>query len=368
MSHLLLTMGGTIDAAPYPDGGTPPGNITPTSDARACAAMRDIISDVVCIPICNKDSKDLNATDMNALANAITSAHGYDRIIVTMGTDCLPDVARAIKARAQHLICPVVFTGAFVPLANGMKSDGIDNLRKAALDHPDLVPGIYIAAGNLFTIPDRVYKDFDRRVFAEHTHDPVFQSIFGQAWNRLPPVMLKHYANRPFSNDVVIAEGVLDVMARAPMTWFGPFFRLVGNLPAQNENAVPVTVRFESDRHSNAVTFRRRLSFRTAKPYEFASRMTPVTDNVVIENMPFGLGWKAAYDWDGSKVVITHRGYTLRVFGRYIPMPLTLIMGAGYAEETPVDDDHFDMIMHITHKWWGKVYQYKGRFRIGSAK
>jgi hypothetical protein len=39
-------------------------------------------------------------------------------------------------------------------------------------------------------------------------------------------------------------------------------------------------------------------------------------------------------------------------------------MGAGYAEEHPIDDHSFDMQTHITHPWWGKVYEYKGRFEV----
>ena len=36
----------------------------------------------------------------------------------------------------------------------------------------------------------------------------------------------------------------------------------------------------------------------------------------------------------------------------------------GYAEEIAVDDNTFHMNTHISHPWWGKVYEYKGRFKI----
>ena len=41
--------------------------------------------------------------------------------------------------------------------------------------------------------------------------NPIFQSIFGEQWSVLPPVMHKHYANRPRSNDVVTVEGLMKV-------------------------------------------------------------------------------------------------------------------------------------------------------------
>lgn len=39
-------------------------------------------------------------------------------------------------------------------------------------------------------------------------------------------------------------------------------------------------------------------------------------------------------------------------------------MGKGYAEEIPIDDKTFSMITHITHPWWGKLYEYKGQFVV----
>ncbi len=35
--------------------------------------------------------------------------------------------------------------------------------------------------------------------------EPIFAEVFGAQWDRLPPALKAHYANRPFSNDVVDA-------------------------------------------------------------------------------------------------------------------------------------------------------------------
>jgi hypothetical protein len=40
------------------------------------------------------------------------------------------------------------------------------------------------------------------------------------------------------------------------------------------------------------------------------------------------------------------------------------ILGSGYAEESAVDHNTFDMIVTISHPWWGKIYEYKGQFKI----
>ena len=194
--------------------------------------------------------------------------------------------------------------------------------------------------------------------------EPIFKDIFGAAWNDLPSVMKKHYAGRPYTDDTVIVEGTLDVMCKQPLKALAPVMKLMGQIPAHNEMNVPVTVRFQSARDSREFQFNRTFNFKNAKPCAFRSRMLQIRDNEVIEIMRFGLGWKMLYLWDGEKVVLQHHGYALRLFGHFIPAPLTLLMGKGYAEEIAVDDDTFDMITHITHPWWGKIYQYKGRFKI----
>jgi hypothetical protein len=92
--------------------------------------------------------------------------------------------------------------------------------------------------------------------------------------------------------------------------------------------------------------------------------MIPLKGNELVEMMGRGLGWRTAYKWDGQKVILAHRGYVVRLFGLSIPVPLTLLMGSGYAEEIAVDDDTFAMWTEVRHPWWGKVFGYRGTFRV----
>lgn len=195
-------------------------------------------------------------------------------------------------------------------------------------------------------------------------NEPIFKAIFGDDWHKLPPIMKKHYANRPYTKDLNTVKGHLDLMCKPPLTWLSPLMKALGQIPTVNEEHVPVRVNFESDPDSKFFTFHRIFNFSSGKSYGFRSRMLQLKDNEVIELMKFGLGWKLAYHWDGEKVVLSHRGYALHFFGLFIPLPLTLLLGAGYAEEHPIDDNTFEMITHISHPLWGKVYQYNGRFEL----
>lgn len=190
---------------------------------------------------------------------------------------------------------------------------------------------------------------------------PIFQLIFGKDWQKLPPVMLKHYANRPYSNDISTVEGHLDVMCK----WYvQPFFFALSTVPAYNEKNVPVTVNFSSQQNNAGFGFERIFYFKNRKPFYFRSRMYQVKGNEVMERMKYGICWHSHYSWDGARVILAHKGYSLRILGLNIPLPITWLIGRGDAYETPVNDNRFDMCVNITHPLLGNMYEYKGQFKV----
>ncbi len=194
--------------------------------------------------------------------------------------------------------------------------------------------------------------------------DPIFKSIFGDDWDKLPPVMHKHYANRPFTSDITKVDGTLDVKCAGPIKALSWLFWLMQGIPPHSETEVPVTVNFESDKETKFFYFNRIFNFKTRKAYNFKSRMIQTTGNEVIEIMRSRIGWRMNYEWEDEKVKLKHKGYVLYVFGHFIPLPLTFLLGEGNAEELAIDENTFDMVVTIFHPWWGTIYEYKGRFSI----
>jgi L-asparaginase/Glu-tRNA(Gln) amidotransferase subunit D len=172
-SIYLATLGGTIDSAPYPEPGQGdyPVDAIMTDNPRAPLALREIFAetnsphDLKVIKVCEKDSKDVTVCNRSFLLGVIREAarNNAERVIVTMGTDRMCENAQAIFAEWPDVPIPVVFAGAIWPLANGHRSDGWDNLRKASFQSAD--PGVYIVMGEVFAPATLVTKDFDRRVF-----------------------------------------------------------------------------------------------------------------------------------------------------------------------------------------------------------
>lgn len=197
---------------------------------------------------------------------------------------------------------------------------------------------------------------------------PTFQAVFGTDWAALPPVLLAHYANRPYSKDVVTVDGLLTIQSSLYMKLLTPLLQLSGALVPYEGEHVPVTVRFMSEPESNAYYFDRTFRFPGRRPYRFRSRMEPIGGNSVVEFMRIGIGWHAGFQWDGKKIVISHRDYAVRLFGRLIPVALELVMGKGYAEEEALDDQRFRMNMHIQHPLLGIIYRYHGTFKVTAVE
>lgn len=180
----------------------------------------------------------------------------------------------------------------------------------------------------------------------------------------MPQVMHQHYANRPHTRDVVVVEGIMEVRASRLMQLFAPLLKWSGLLVPYQAKKVPTTVIFRSEPNSNAFCFDREFRFPGKAPYHFRSRMMPVGGNEVIEYMSLGIGWRAAYGFADGKVVLTHRGYVLRILGFHIPLPMHWLFGKGYAEEEATSETSFRMHMNICHPWFGEVYAYAGNFEV----
>lgn len=198
------------------------------------------------------------------------------------------------------------------------------------------------------------------------TSPPVFKTIFGADWDRLPRVFKRHYACRAGLPDSAACEGVMQVRA----SWLGrvlaPLFYLSGTLVPYTGDHVRATVRFQSLRRRGAdgFAFDRVFYFAGRKPYHFRSVMIPSGGREMTEYTRLGLGWRAAFVWTGEKIEMQHRGYTLTLFGKDFPFPGTFLIGSPHATETALDDDRFSMTMDITHPLWGRVLGYSGIFTM----
>lgn len=87
------------------------------------------------------DSVHMTDTDRELILKSCSDA-GEDRVVITHGTDTMPETARFLGERITGRT--IVLTGAMVPYTFG-SSDGLYNLGAALAFAQTLPPGVYVA-------------------------------------------------------------------------------------------------------------------------------------------------------------------------------------------------------------------------------
>ena len=112
------------------------------------------------------DSLEMKDGDRRLVVESCASCE-ESRIVVTHGTDTMPETARAlVAADLAAKGKTVVLTGAMIPYAFG-SSDGLFNLGSALSFVQVLPPGVYVAMNGRYFAGDKVRKNRDRGSFEE---------------------------------------------------------------------------------------------------------------------------------------------------------------------------------------------------------
>jgi len=120
--------------------------------------------------ICMKDSRDLTEEDMKKITETIENSNSKT-IIITIGTYCMPDVAKFIKANLKRDDQTIVFTGSMIPLVGFTPSDAPFNLGYSIAKVQELKPGITVCMNGKVFSPEEV---------AKLLYEGRFISIFGE--------------------------------------------------------------------------------------------------------------------------------------------------------------------------------------------
>ena len=118
-----------------------------------------------------KDSLDLTDDDRALVAERVATCDA-GRVIVTHGTDTMPETARAVARRledeggAEAARKTVVFVGSLAP-ARFKATDAEFNVGFAAAAVQALGPGVYVAMNGRVFDPARVRKDREGNRFTE---------------------------------------------------------------------------------------------------------------------------------------------------------------------------------------------------------
>lgn len=195
--------------------------------------------------------------------------------------------------------------------------------------------------------------------------EPIFKTILGDEWMKLGAIIRKHYSLKPYSQNYVRVDGVMEEIHHS---FFAklliPFGLLFGAIVPYRATNVPISVHYRSNPNNANLYWDRVFEFRPARNFHFKSYMQQTNDNEVIEFVRFGVGMRLRVTAEEGALVFRDIGYIWKIFDFELPIPAGLLFGKAYVEERPIDEDSFSMKLELNHPIFGILFRYQGRFSI----
>jgi hypothetical protein len=105
---------------------------------------------------------------------------------------------------------------------------------------------------------------------------PIFQPVFDANWSKMSTILAKHYANRPFSKDMVTMKGEMNIKMSPLMKLASPIYRLFGSLVPYTGDNIKTTVFAKSELNSNKYIMERHFHFPGKEEFVFRSALLPI--------------------------------------------------------------------------------------------
>lgn len=197
------------------------------------------------------------------------------------------------------------------------------------------------------------------------SQQPIFQSVFGDDWNRIPNVIRTHYGLRPGSGETIRVTGTMDVDYRLAFLPLIPIFRLLHIMVPYKGTAIPVNITMTDSPSRKALYLERYFTIPgRRKPYRFDSAMTPIGNGEILDVMTLGICARMRYAYENGKVVIHHRRFGWNIGKIFIPLPIEWLIGRVHLIKEALSDDSFRLSATVTHPFFGETYRYQGKFTI----
>lgn len=164
---LFISTGGTIDKQPV---FLPDGSFDNDSKVFSETHLTEMLEKAKFLGPINVeilfmlDSRDMTDEHRQQLAESI-EASPESGIIITHGTDTMPETARFLERNPNLVGKTIVLTGAMIPYSMGESSDALFNLGCAIAFAQTLRPGVYIAMNGQAFDANNVRKDVEAGVF-----------------------------------------------------------------------------------------------------------------------------------------------------------------------------------------------------------
>ena len=194
---------------------------------------------------------------------------------------------------------------------------------------------------------------------------PVMAQALGEEWEKLHPLVRRHYGIAPGAESRVVMTGEMREVyfsrRAAPLIHAA---RLFGALVAERACAIPVTVINTTRSNDPAMHWHRTFRYPDGRERTFVSRMVHASGNEIIEYVRYGLGIRMALTVEDGALVFESRGFHWGSRRAGLPIHDLLLLGRSRIVERAVSAEEFEVTFDTLHPLYGRSFGYNGTFRI----
>ena len=194
--------------------------------------------------------------------------------------------------------------------------------------------------------------------------EPLFKRVLGADWDKLSPVIRKHYDLHEGGISHCTVTGNMEIDYPLLLTPLIKLIHVLGGLVDIKGKQVATQVEKQVKTDSPFLYWRRSLQTDDGRQTVFASKMIYYGENELIEFIGFGFGLRLKISQNKGDLIYQSNGHLLKLFGICIPIPDWLVLGHAYITEHALTDNSFQLRFVISHPLWGETYRYGGVFSI----
>lgn len=191
---------------------------------------------------------------------------------------------------------------------------------------------------------------------------PLLQRVLGDDWDKLAPVIQRHYQLSDTENISSVVFGIMRIDYPGLIKPVLFLARLMGALIDLKGDAMQVTVKKWVTHSSSTLYWRRDIQAPNGKTTVFASRMEYRQANELIELVGFGFGIRLKVSVEDGQLIYRSNGHLWKCGFVTVPIADVLFLGHATIIEIPIDDNTFELDFKIIHPLFGKTYEYGGLF------
>jgi hypothetical protein len=189
----------------------------------------------------------------------------------------------------------------------------------------------------------------------------LLQKALGADWDKLPPVIQRHY--RTSSNRATCVKGNMEIGYPSYLLPLISLIHLCGGLVLKRGNRIETIVEKTSCEKNNTLFWSRTLKYPDNKKNYFFSKMIYLQDHELIEYVRFGLGLRLKVSVENSQLVYRSNGHIWQCGKLRLTFPDWLVLGNATIIENPITNQQFKLDFSISHPLLGLTYWYRGIFQ-----